>query len=72
MQNSSPSCSQDASTIPFLEPAKSNRSKGRKPRKRCTDKVEEELKIMKIGNLYTTARDWKKWRSTLLEAEVHN
>jgi len=46
--------------------------KRRKQWKRLTDVVEEDLKILKVRNWNTVARDWKEWRRSLLETKVHN
>jgi hypothetical protein len=46
--------------------------KRRRPRKRCVDEVEEDLKIMEIRNWHVVARDRQEWRRIVLEAKVHN
>ena len=45
-----------------------NKEKAR-PRKRWTDKVEENLKIMGIRNRYTVPSDWQEWSRTVMEAK---
>ena len=46
------------------------RKRGR-PRKLWTDEAEEDMMIMGIKYENTETRDWKEWRSKLLEANVH-
>jgi hypothetical protein len=45
--------------------------KRERPRKRWTDEVEEDLKIMRRRNWNTVARDLKEWRMMILETNVH-
>ena len=45
--------------------------KRRRPRKRWTDEVEEDLKILGIRNWHAATGDWNEWRCILLEAKVH-
>jgi hypothetical protein len=46
--------------------------KRRRPRKRWTDEVEEDFKIMRIRNWHSVTKDRQKWRKTVLEVKVHN
>jgi len=45
--------------------------KGR-PRKNGPEKFEEGMKVKGMGNIHAVARNWKKWRSIVLEAKVQN
>ena len=45
--------------------------KRRRSRKRWTDELEEDLKIMGVRNWHTATGDWKECRWILLEAKVH-
>jgi hypothetical protein len=45
--------------------------KRRRPRKRWTDELEEDLKIMGVRNWHTATGNWKEWRWILLEVEVN-
>jgi hypothetical protein len=42
------------------------------PQKRRTDEAEEDPEIEGVSNSRTVARDWKDWRTTVLEGEVRN
>jgi hypothetical protein len=37
-----------------------------------TDEFEEDMKIRKIRDWHTVARDRQEWRRAVLEAKVHN
>ena len=43
-----------------------------KPRKIMTDEFEEDMKIRKIRDWHTVARDRQECRRAVLEAKVHN
>jgi hypothetical protein len=44
----------------------------RRPRKRWTVQLEEDLNIKGIRNWHAVARDVQECRKTVLEAKVHN
>jgi hypothetical protein len=50
---------------------KMERKRKRRPRKRWTGEVEEDLKIIGIRNWHAVAKDRQEWRKIVLEAKVH-